>query len=148
MISLSRRLSVITCNKCGVTKPDNEYYPRNKVCKECTKARVSEYQKGSGKSVHNKACRKYNKSSKGKESLKKAKDNYLNIHRPRQRARCSVKRAIKYGKLFRPDNCQSCNVTCHPDAHHCDYGEPLNVMWLCRHCHVKWHLSNTPIYPD
>ncbi|EAX3122877.1 hypothetical protein J9P93_004628 [Salmonella enterica] len=78
---------MISCRKCGEDKPLDGFYPRNKVCKECTKKRVSEYQKGAGKLMHNKACREYNKSEKGKIALGKARDNYLESHRQRQRAR-------------------------------------------------------------
>lgn len=136
------------CRKCGEEKPVTGFYPRNKVCKECTKKRVSEYQKGAGKHIHNKACREYNKSEKGKVALSKAKNNYLESHRPRQRARWAVKRAVKAGKLYRPSSCQSCGRECHPDAHHCDYSKPVDVMWLCKACHVNWHRNNTPIYPE
>ncbi|MBW7392000.1 hypothetical protein [Escherichia coli] len=139
---------MITCKKCGENKPPNGFYPRNKVCKECTKKRVTEYQKGIGKLIHNNACKKYNKSEKGKVALIKARENYLESHRQRQQARWSVKRAIKSGKLCRPTTCQKCNSKCHPDAHHCDYSKPLEVMWLCKACHVEWHKHNKPIYPD
>lgn len=139
---------MISCRKCGEDKPLDGFYPRNKVCKECTKKRVAAYQKGIGKLTHNKACRKYNKSNKGKIALVKARDNYLESHRQRQRARWAVKRAIKSGKLCRPTICQTCGGDCYPDAHHCDYGRPTDVMWLCKSCHVEWHKHNKPIYPD
>ncbi len=139
---------MVACRKCGIEKPVDGFYPRNKVCKECTKRRVSEYQKGIGKHVHNKACRDYNKSEKGRIALNKAKINYLESHRQRQRARWSVKRAIKSGKLFRPNACQKCGCECHPDAHHCDYSKPIEVMWLCKSCHVEWHKHFKPSYPE
>lgn len=139
---------MIACRKCEEKKPLDGFYPRNKVCKECTKKRVADYQKGAGKQIHNKACREYNKSEKGRIALSKARDNYLESHRSRQRARWSVKRSIKAGKLFRPTSCQTCGCNCHPDAHHCDYSKPTDVMWLCKSCHVEWHKNNKPIYPE
>lgn len=138
---------MIACRKCGMEKDIDGFYPRNKVCKECTKKRVSDYQKGPGKHIHNKACREYNKSDKGKAALSKARENYLESHRLRQRARWAVKRSIKSGKLCRPTSCQTCGCKCHPDAHHPDYTSPTDVMWLCKSCHVEWHKHNKPIYP-
>ena len=50
---------MIKCNKCEIEKEDSEFYPRNKVCKECTKKRVSEYQKSErGREVHRAAKQK------------------------------------------------------------------------------------------
>jgi hypothetical protein len=43
------------------------------------------------------------------------------------------------GTLVRPSMCSTCGVSCTPVAHHDDYGQPLNVRWLCRSCHAKQH---------
>ena len=139
---------MVTCRKCGEEKPIDGFYPRNKVCKECTKKRVSEYQKGIGKHVHNKACRKYNKTEKGKVALQLAKDNYNESQPLKQKAKWAVKRAIKQGKLIRPGACETCGSSCTPDAHHCDYSKPTDVMWLCKACHVEWHKHFKPSYPE
>ncbi|MCE3086595.1 hypothetical protein LXE06_06140 [Yersinia enterocolitica] len=137
---------MITCNKCHIEQPVDNYYPRNRVCKKCTKARVSEYQRGDGKKIHNISSIKYNKTDKGRIAAKKAEVNYSNNHRERKLAHWAVRRAIKKGKLERIDSCESCRSPCHPQAHHCDYTKPLEVMWLCQSCHVEWHKNNTPIY--
>lgn len=139
---------MMICNKCGDKKPLSDFYPRNKVCKECTKKRVSAYQKGPGKHIHNKACREYNKSDKGKVALQIARENYNESQPLKQKAKWAVKRAIKQGKLIRPETCERCGCSCTPDAHHCDYSKPTDVMWLCKGCHVSWHLTNTPLYPE
>lgn len=56
-----------------------------------------------------------------------------------QRARYLTARAIKDEILMRGD----CAVTDCPrqpvDAHHEDYDEPLNVVWLCRLHHLMRH---------
>lgn len=56
------------------------------------------------------------------------------------RAHNIVSNAIKKGILVRPENCSQCfqNVFC--EAHHPDYDEPLNVIWLCRTCHKSNHI--------
>lgn len=50
-----------------------------------------------------------------------------------------VKIAIKGKKLIRPDSCSRCFCACKPQAHHEDYSKPLDVIWLCFHCHLKAH---------
>lgn len=51
-----------------------------------------------------------------------------------------IKLAIQNGDIIRPQNCEICGK---PDdlieAHHHDYSLPLDVIWLCRSCHLKAH---------
>lgn len=61
-----------------------------------------------------------------------------------RRAHChrEVKKAIREGRLERPDDCSVCGPTDYQiDAHHEDYDKPLEIMWLCRRCHTRLHLS-------
>lgn len=48
-------------------------------------------------------------------------------------------RAVRSGKVVRPEFCDSCFRECRPDAHHDDYSRPLSVQWLCRKCHIAHH---------
>lgn len=57
----------------------------------------------------------------------------------RKRAHEAVRKAVKAGKLTRPEQCQSCNTPCKPHGHHTDYHNPLAVMWLCEACHRSQH---------
>ena len=139
---------MLMCNKCGDSKPQSDFYPRNKVCKGCTIQRVKEYQSGVGKEIHNRCCREYNKSDKGRTALSKARSNYLDAHRVRQQARWAVKSAVRRGKLIRPNYCEACSKACYPDGHHADYTKQTDVTWLCQQCHVEWHKHHTPIYPQ
>ena len=54
-------------------------------------------------------------------------------------ARITLNRAIRSGKITRPDHCEGCNKQCKPDGHHNDYDEPLEVNWLCKTCHGEVH---------
>jgi hypothetical protein len=57
-------------------------------------------------------------------------------------AQNKLETAIKRGEIIRPDRCETCGAPCKPDAHHPDYGRPLDVMWLCQRCHHQWHREN------
>lgn len=54
----------------------------------------------------------------------------------------AVKNALRSGKLARA-NCEACGAA-GAEAHHDDYSKPLEVRWLCRSCHHRWHEENAP----
>ena len=65
---------------------------------------------------------------------------YRDANREKFAAYRKFKRALKAGILHRPDKCQRCGKKCKPDAHHHNgYDKPLDVLWLCRQCHVDSH---------
>lgn len=55
----------------------------------------------------------------------------------RHDARRMTRNAIRTGRLVK----QPCSVCGNPDvqAHHEDYMKPLDIIWLCKACHVKHH---------
>jgi hypothetical protein len=64
-----------------------------------------------------------------------------------------VEKAVKRGRVQRPDVCEACGVRPEPfkdgraaiQAHHDDYNRPLDVRWLCQPCHHAWHQSHQAI---
>lgn len=52
-------------------------------------------------------------------------------------ARCYANVYQRRGKLI-PKNCQDCGST-ESQKHHEDYSKPLDVIWLCRPCHLNRH---------
>lgn len=134
---------MIECNKCGSVKPESEFYPRNRVCKECTKQRVKEYQKTErGKQVHRAANKKYYQTEKGVKSRNECHDRYLGLPSTRKKrlAKWTVKRAIKSGLLVRRP-CEVCGAE-NSHGHHPDYDRQLDVVWLCAEHHCEWHMKN------
>jgi hypothetical protein len=59
--------------------------------------------------------------------------------RRQTRAHALVARAVKAGTLTRGP-CQVCGAE-KTDAHHDDYGKPLEVRWLCRLHHRQEHMQ-------
>lgn len=56
-------------------------------------------------------------------------------------ARNKLNQAVKAGHVVR-GNCSSCGTDKDVEGHHHDYGQPLDVEWLCRPCHKKVHLAD------
>ena len=53
-----------------------------------------------------------------------------------------VYKAIKLGKLKRPQECPFCNKNKFIEAHHPNYFKPNEIMWLCISCHRKLHAKH------
>jgi ribosomal protein S27AE len=47
--------------------------------------------------------------------------------------------ALRRGKIIPPDACSRCGKIGAVDGHHNDYSKPLDVIWLCRRCHIHEH---------
>ena len=140
---------VIRCKKCGKLKVLlDDFYGANRVCKECMKKRVSEYQRTEiGRKVHNKANRKWGKSLSGKKCKKAYKHTEKGRATERRygrklrrvsnksQARALVNMYVRRGKLVKPYRCSRCGKVGPVEGHHADYNFPLQVEWLCRECH-------------
>jgi len=59
----------------------------------------------------------------------------------KNRAHRRVQIALKDGRLVRPSRCEACSKRCTPEAHHDDYSKALDVRWLCKGCHERYHLT-------
>jgi hypothetical protein len=80
-----------------------------------------------GRELNRLRSRKYREKQEGK--LKDTARTYLYF-------------AIRGGKVIRPDKCSVCGEKCKPEAHHKDYNKPLDVVWVCKHCHENIHHPN------
>ena len=80
-----------------------------------------------------------------KERREQARKHRINTAIPKYgKAHEIVARAIKQGTLT-PQPCEVCGQK-PTEAHHDDYNKPLEIRWLCKACHTKWHTENQPIY--
>lgn len=79
----------------------------------------------------------YQSTEKGRLSQKIATINSKNKYPEKYMARQEVLIAKRKGVLIKK-SCEKCgNTIVH--AHHINYSEPLNVVWLCINCHIKEH---------
>lgn len=66
-----------------------------------------------------------------------------------RRAGYAVQQAIKSGLMTRPTTCSWCSEK-HPQiegAHH-DYDLPLDIIWLCKPCHMQWDYEYPKAFGD
>ena len=64
---------------------------------------------------------------------------YRRSNRQKMHANLLVHRALKSGKIDKPNHCTKCFKKGVVEAHHADYSKPLDVTWLCVCCHKKIH---------
>lgn len=57
----------------------------------------------------------------------------------KQKCHYLVYKAVKLGKIIRPNLCGACKRRRRIVAHHEDYSKPLDVIWLCDCCHNNLH---------
>lgn len=62
-----------------------------------------------------------------------------NFWRLQSRVHGKVAQAVKTGKLIKPSQCSRCLEIKPLEAHHDDYANVLNVIWLCLKCHRARH---------
>lgn len=79
--------------------------------------------------------RKFNKTQKGRLLSAKYRQGKKWI------ARYTFRNAIRDGKIKKVSICQVCLSNKSVEGHHPNYDEPLNVVWLCRKCHMAIHKS-------
>ena len=66
--------------------------------------------------------------------------NLAKFRYPTQRkAIWTLNNAIQDGRAIRPETCSRCGQKARIEGHHHDYSKPLDVIWLCRRCHVEEH---------
>jgi hypothetical protein len=77
----------------------------------------------------------------------KINNSELIEYKKKMLARKIATKFIKLGKLERSKNCHLCNAEKFTEAHHTDYGRPIDVMWLCDSCHGLAHREDSVYNP-
>jgi len=133
-----------TCFKCGEDKPLGEFYGHPKMadghlnkCKDCTRNDARQYRNANLDKI-----REYDRARAqlphriAKRERINAK--FLEDHPDRHAAHLSVRDALRAGRLQKQP-CVFCGSEDALEGHHHDYSRPLDVTWLCKPCHRRFH---------
>lgn len=143
-----------TCFKCDEHKPIDQFYRHAMMadghlnkCKDCTCMDVRKHRLDNPERVRaydRERAKLPHRVEKRKASYQKEWDN----HPDRMRARNTLSNAVRDGKVEKRP-CAFCGETVGLEAHHHDYTKPLDVTWLCRPCHRRFHaLERMATYRD
>jgi hypothetical protein len=131
------------CFKCLAEKPLSEFYPHPQMgdghlnkCKECTKKDATNTR--AARIEHYRAYDRARGNRQGAEYLRE----YRRKNPLKNRAHQLVSKAVKSGKIL-PMPCIVCGDDA--EAHHPDYNQPLDVIWLCPAHHKQVHAMTRKI---
>jgi Bacillus phage endonuclease len=135
-----------TCKVCKLEKPACEFYSRGLECKLCTRIRVAAYARKNSEYIRiyraSKQSIRIRNDPYDKELAKARSARYYLGNKHKVSVRDKLHKAIKRGAVIKPEMCSRCRtVTEVLDAHHADYGKPLEVTWLCDTCHGAEHVK-------
>jgi len=140
MRSQARQIEIAKrCFKCGETKLISEFYRHSAMadghlnkCKSCTRSDVSASYRADPLGRRAYEQERQRRPDRRQSALAYQANRRLR-HPEKARARAAVSNALRDGRLVRQP-CKVCGAT-KVQAHHHDYGRPLDVEWLCFRCH-------------
>lgn len=135
------------CEGCKRILPLGEFYSHSGMkdgylnfCKTCVKNKVNNYR------LYN--IEKIRKYDRQRGQLKHRIENgvkytkqYRQKYSKRYKATNIVNNALRDGKIKRRKCCELCGKLTKTIAHHKNYLQPLQVVWLCYVCHKQIHLK-------
>jgi hypothetical protein len=135
------------CNRCKRDLPADNFGKRTlksgtvtikPYCRECSRElNFDYYHNNGGKQVKDQYYLEHREELLPKLRLRSGKCPYDPEKQP---ARVAVFRAVRSGKLIKPDRCQLCGAQTKLEAHHfMGYTREhyLDVEWLCIGCHNR-----------
>lgn len=150
------------CFKCGRVMPIDSFYRHPQMtdghlnkCKECTKSDITknredkiEYYKEYDRNRADlprrvEARRLYAEQAKTDPERKAKKaismDKYKNKYPEKYKAHYKMRDNMRDKKIEKPELCSVCGKKKNLEGHHHDYSKPLDVLWVCRKCHIRIH---------
>jgi hypothetical protein len=153
------------CRQCDTDVRRADYYRHPKsadglmaICKACHKGNVRdnylrnrehfrEYERGRANLPHRIEAREaYARTPEGRAAQARSTKAWASRNSVKRKAQIACGNAIRDGRLIRQP-CDVCGEV-KAQAHHDDYGKPLDVRWLCTKHHAEWHRHNTPKAPE
>jgi hypothetical protein len=130
-----------TCRRCSNEKPASDFGSNSRMkdglrswCRECDRTYALEWRR-QNRERYLKSGRAWKAANQDRQLEYKRRHRALNHQK--EYARGKVAAEVKAGRLV-PLPCTRCSAT-PTEAHHPDYSKPLDVIWLCRPCHLQEH---------
>lgn len=137
------------CKKCGRILPIENFYKHPKMgdghlsfCKDCVRERVRAHREKNLEKIRAYDRRRGKEPKRKKHNAEEMKKRNQEVQGYRA-AHSALTRAVRNGTVYKPGACQVCGKKCRTEAHHKDYTDKLNVVWLCRQCHSQYHQGKT-----
>lgn len=133
-----------TCFKCGVSKDLGAFYKHSQMadghlnkCIDCTKRDARTHRIVNAESVRERDRLRGRRPSRALDRAQR-NERWGAAHPQKKAAHVAVNNAVRDGRLARLP-CAFCGARDNLEAHHHDYAKPLDVTWLCRPCHRRFH---------
>ena len=136
------------CIRCGEAKPLAEFFRkkaardgRHSYCRPCVAAHGRQRYR---ERVEREPGYRERLRAKSKARYEARRGPWHQASADKRRARAAVNDAVRGGHIVPPDGCEECGhdfSEFRREAHHDDYSQPLNVVWLCGRCHGRRHRS-------
>lgn len=139
------------CKVCD-TDPAEFYKGVLSRCRECHKAAMRSNRKGNLDYYRaydarrfqddpkvRERHRRYRATERGRAAADAAKARWKEKNASKSAAHQVVAIAVRSGWLVKPARCSRCGAGGRIHAHHEDYSQPLEVLWLCPPCHTAAH---------
>ena len=134
------------CFKCGIIQPLDDFYKHSQMadghlnkCKTCAKQDVHARRHGDGRESVLAYDRLRSKEPSRKTKAADIFKRWKQQHPERRSAQNKMASAIKSGCISAWPACALPDCTHKPEAHHPDYSNPLDVVWLCSAHHKQAH---------
>jgi len=113
-----------------------EYYYKNHAKCKLVSRRYNENNKDKKKKFRDSYKKKFPEKVKAIMSI--ATKKWADKNPEKRKAYSEVYCAMKCGKIIK-ESCSKCGGNNDVMAHHEDYTKPLEILWLCRLCHIVEH---------
>lgn len=132
-------MDVKKCFKCGVEFPLIYFYKHSEMkdghlnkCKKCSRKDSLEHRQANLEKVRAYDKRRSQTPERKKHGTENTK-RWRKENPEKYKAHCLVNNGLRDGKL-KKENCCICGSV-KSQAHHEDYADPLNVIWVCAQHH-------------